>query len=324
VYSVEIFADGFVKYVGIAFVEVKGQKRTVISTDSVDRLVAEFVQAGYFEFNDNYETQRNPDGTSTVISDLPTTVTSLRIGDRLKTVVDYAFAPPKLWELEWEVDRVAGTHKWIDGDKDNIRNWEVVGPDVYQRIKPGMTVLMQAAGMGDITTMETERAKGANINASDETGWTALMLAAAMCRAEAVKKLLDWGADFRARDKNGDTALMAGAAAFCLNRRDQQTTAVRALLESGADPNEANSILESPLMTVTTYGNIQAMNALLEAGARTDVRDSRGRSPFDYATDSLAAFSMHSWANDVREMVAILAKMPKAQGGGSTTSPQKP
>jgi ankyrin repeat protein len=98
----------------------------------------------------------------------------------MKSVKDYAFSPEKLLMLELEIDRVANTHRWIHG-VDDLKDWELVGTDVYERTKPGMTLAMQSAGLGHTDILQNEHDGGADIDAQDDTGWTALMLAAEKC-----------------------------------------------------------------------------------------------------------------------------------------------
>jgi hypothetical protein len=113
VYSLEIFDDGFIRYVGTEFVQYRGERRAIIRRDAVENLVALFLRADYFGLKDNYETYRAPDGTVWHVTDLPTAYTSLRIGTRKKSVRDYAFAPKRLTELEDEIDKVVNTKRWI-------------------------------------------------------------------------------------------------------------------------------------------------------------------------------------------------------------------
>jgi hypothetical protein len=308
VYSVEIFEDGLVKYTGTQFVQVIGARRGVIPREAVENLVADFLRIDYFSLSDSYETRRDPDGTIWQVSDLPATYTSLRIGNRRKSVKDYAFAPDGLRDLEWEVDRITNTHRWIDGDADNLRNWQIVQPDVYRRIKPGLNRLMQYAGVGDLQGMDREYAAHVDVNASDQTGWTALMLASAMCQERAVRKLLDWGARVESQDREGDTALMGAAAAFCSPEggREAQVAIIQLLLQHGADPNGRNRIGETPLMTVTTYGNFAGLQVLLNSGARTELRDQNGRSALDYAHQALKTFNDHFWTPELVQVVTLL------------------
>lgn len=308
VYSVEIFENGRVIYTGSQFVQVSGERTSAIPKADVEKLVHDFLRIGYFSLKASYETHKNPDGTVEMISDLPTTYTSLRIGERTKSVKDYASAPRALKDLEWEIDRAANTHRWIDDDADDLKKWQFVQPDVYRRIKPGLTRLMQDAGEGNLEGMEQQHEEGANVNAADETGWTALMLASAMCQDRAVGKLLAWGARLDSRDKNGDSALIGAAAAFCLpnGAQAQQTHIIRLLLEHGASPNDSDHEGETPLMAVTTYGNVGAVRLLLNSGALANLRDRDGKSALDYARESLKKFNDNTWTDELKKIVAVL------------------
>src|SRR5437660_858923 len=113
VYSVEIFKNGFIRYVGIDFVQSRGEHRTVIRQEAVEDLIALLLRANYLALKDNYVTCRELDGTTSFITDLPTTYTSLRIGTKKKSVRNYACAPERLTRLEDEIDKVANTHRWI-------------------------------------------------------------------------------------------------------------------------------------------------------------------------------------------------------------------
>ncbi len=63
VYTVNILEDGTVIYEGERFVAVTGQQISEIPVETVAAMVAAFKDAGYFDWNEAYETQ--------TISDLP-------------------------------------------------------------------------------------------------------------------------------------------------------------------------------------------------------------------------------------------------------------
>ena len=120
VYSLEIFEDGFIRYVGIEYVQAKGERRAVVPRDAVENLVASFLRADYFALQDSYETCIAPDGSVSMVSDLPSQYTSLRVATRKKSVRNYVCAPRRLRELETEIDRVANTKRWIGSNLLNV------------------------------------------------------------------------------------------------------------------------------------------------------------------------------------------------------------
>jgi hypothetical protein len=305
IYSLEILQDGRVHYNGKGFVAVVGRQDAQISPAAVQALIESFLRIDYFDLKDVYQTHQNPDGTSTWITDLPTTYTSLRVGSRTKSVTDYAFSPDKLRMLELEIDRVANSHRWIHGN-DDLKDWQLVGPDVYGRTKPGMTLFMQAAGLGQAEILQKEHNGGADIDAQDETGWTALMLAATQCQENTIRQLLEWHAKVDLRDKHGDDALMGAASAFCLWSREQQAAIMKLLIAHGASVNDQDDVGLTPLMALTTYGNTAAAKILLNAGGRVDTKDNKGMTALDHARNALKKYSDHSWTGELRQLVEML------------------
>ncbi len=107
VYTVSIYADGSVEYNGERFVVVEGAQTGTIDPAAVDQLVAGFVAAGYFDWNDAY--------TDMHVSDLPTITTSVTRDGETKQITRYAgdnSAPVALAYLENWIDAVAKTQQW--------------------------------------------------------------------------------------------------------------------------------------------------------------------------------------------------------------------
>lgn len=108
IYSVEIRGDGLVTYRGERFVAVTGLRTRRVSPAAVRRLVNQFRAANFFALRDEYRAR---------VTDLPSRIVTLRIGDRSKQVVDYAGEqagmPHAVTELEAAIDRLAGTAAWV-------------------------------------------------------------------------------------------------------------------------------------------------------------------------------------------------------------------
>ena len=98
IYSVKIFGDGTVIYDGIKFVGITGERVYHVSQKEVDDLIVKFYEINYFSLNDRYDAS---------MTDLPTTITSLKVGDERKSIHNYGgFGPSQLNELEQEIDNV--------------------------------------------------------------------------------------------------------------------------------------------------------------------------------------------------------------------------
>jgi ankyrin repeat protein len=167
------------------------------------------------------------------------------------------------------------------------------GADANSPSPEGETALMTASRAGHVEVVKTLISHGANVNARENwRGQTALMWAAAEGHADVVKALLESGADLKARakappprpnpyadpvhNKASETTKAAATDASGPQRRrrpkptdftpllfavrEGNMDAVRALLNAGADPNEALSDGETAL-------HIAAMNANYDIGA---------------------------------------------------------
>lgn len=113
VYSVSISRSGLVRWEGKRFVADSGADTARITRESVDRLLAELDQAGYFGLEDRYVSGAPACGL--YATDLPSAITSVDDGDRSKRIQhDHGCseAPRQLAELEKRIDEVAGTSRW--------------------------------------------------------------------------------------------------------------------------------------------------------------------------------------------------------------------
>jgi hypothetical protein len=115
-YTVSITGDGQVTYTGRSFVNVTGEQHATIAPEAVQGLLHRFDAVRFEALNDAYRAN---------VTDLPTMTVSLTRNGRRKVVVDYgglsAGMPPAVRDLQAEIDRVAGTARWVLRDGQPVR-----------------------------------------------------------------------------------------------------------------------------------------------------------------------------------------------------------
>jgi hypothetical protein len=174
-YKLSIKEDGTVTYSGEQHVKTTGVHTWKIDPAAVRALAKEMQDAGFFEMKDEYRA---------MVTDNPTTYTSLTIGGRTKKIQDYVAGPPRLKQLENKIDEVSGVKKYIAGaDK-----------------------LLEAIDASDVAALRALLASGADPKAADDDRVTLVMRAAEIGHAETVRLLLTAGADPTARDRHGRNA----------------------------------------------------------------------------------------------------------------------
>jgi hypothetical protein len=119
IYSVTVLEDGSVIYEGENFVSVTGKQTSEIPAETVALMVEAFNDAGYFGWNEAYDTQ--------TVSDLPTVITSVThdgITHRIERYAGDYTAPLALSFLEQWIDAMANTSLWtgVQPDISGISN----------------------------------------------------------------------------------------------------------------------------------------------------------------------------------------------------------
>ena len=194
-YEVTVRGDGTVSYQGRAHVRIPGEHTWKVDPAAVRALAREMQAAGYFELKDEY---------SALVTDLPTTYTSLTVGSRTKKVKDYFEAPEKLRDLEHRIDVVSDAKRYVFITGAAIREmqktgWRATGADARDW-------MMRAIYPGDADVVGALLAAGYDAKSADEQGVTLLMRAAEAGYSEPVRLLIAAGADKTARDRAGRNA----------------------------------------------------------------------------------------------------------------------
>jgi hypothetical protein len=110
-YYVEVRSDGRVSYDGKDYVKEKGAKDSKISREKFLQLAKKVRAIDFFNLESEYVTQE-VGNSSVAISDLPTTIVTVKAGRNNKRVADYLGAPNGLRELEELIDDTTNVVVW--------------------------------------------------------------------------------------------------------------------------------------------------------------------------------------------------------------------
>jgi hypothetical protein len=120
VYRLTVSGDGTVEYQGTRFVDTIGAARGTVDVDQVVLLVNEFLRVRFFGAMDRYageeRVRRSGSGfllESITVTDLPSQILTLKLGDRSKRVVLYDNVPVELAALPDLVDRTLRADQWV-------------------------------------------------------------------------------------------------------------------------------------------------------------------------------------------------------------------
>lgn len=127
--------------------------------------------------------------------------------------------------------------------------------------------------------------RGVEINARDEEGTTLLMAAAGFGQLGIAKFLLERGADLEARDNNGNTALLDAACDCAVATMPDTFDVMKFLLERGADVNVTNKEGNTPLLIASGGGVVKTdiVRLLLEHGANQRLKNAHGETAIGIA-----------------------------------------
>eukprot|EP00752_Nemacystus_decipiens_P006973 g6255.t1 len=147
----------------------------------------------------------------------------------------------------------------------------------------GKTALHVAAACSRVEVIEVLLKAGCSPDSQDNNGLTPLHHGTVRGSCGAIAALATAGADINKATANGDTALLLASADS--NRLD----AVRALLAAGADTGARNNQNTSALDRAAKAGCVALLQALIGAGVDVNNKDGDGRTALMYAVKASSA-----------------------------------
>jgi ankyrin repeat protein len=181
-----------------------------------------------------------------------------------------------------------------DGRTDLVFDFLAQGHSANAMDGGGVSLIQWCAYYGDVSAVRYLVSRGASLAALGEN----LDLNGASFHGhwQLCEFLIEHGADvnYELRD-TGETPLHA---ALCKANRPAYNLVLKVLLANGADPNrptkvgvETGSFMrdcrtrgETPLHRAAAFGNAEAIQLLLDAGAVIDARDAHGDTPLSWAS----------------------------------------
>jgi hypothetical protein len=276
VYKLTVRGDGSLTYEGHKFVRVEGSRQGTLDKEAVAQIAQAFIDADYFELKDRYSAIENPDGTETVVTDLPSTYTSISLNRRRKAVADYVGAPKKLIELEEKIDRITNSKRWVAIDSSAVHEEAKHGWNV--RSLPAQKLLREAAERGDAAVVQAFIEEGADVNAG-----AGLLTPLQRARnAEVVKLFISAGADVNATSKE----YFGPPLSFAAELGDAES--IKALVNAGAKVDGRSPNGDTALMQAARSGHPAAVRALLNAGADVHAQNAQGEDAWNFAQIGLA------------------------------------
>jgi ankyrin repeat protein len=202
--------------------------------------------------------------------------------------------------------------------------------DVNISSKGGFSPLMFAAQQGDVGSAQILLAAGAAVNEMmPKTGLTPLLVASASGFEEMATTLLEQGAKTDPVDSKGYTALHLAA------RNINAVGVVKTLLKFGANPNarlnhpkgklltstEINLQGATPLLLAADINNLEAITAMLEAGADPMIPTEQNITALMMAAGAGASFTEERPA-DAKALALQAVKLFVKLGGDVKTKAQ--
>jgi uncharacterized protein len=158
------------------------------------------------------------------------------------------------------------------------------GADVKLTGRSGISPVAAAAYSGNDEIVAALLARGADERTPDDTGKPPIVYAAAGARLDIVKRLLARNIDANARYANDLTALMWASGPDEKAPEVEATKVVSFLLDAGARVDDRDDRGRTALMIAAEGGHAEIANVLLARGADPSLKDKAGKRAADLTT----------------------------------------
>ena len=300
-YELTISGDGAVDFDGRAYTLVHGQHRAFIAADAVTALVNQFRAADFLSLDEKYVAQ---------LTDGATYEIAFTADGRKKRVVDYFGStvgmPESVWHLESEIDRVAGSDRWVEGNAETVRALADEHFDFHSSV--ASEILQVAAARGETEILQALLTQGSCPSIQGDGRFDALSRAAAGDHLDAVRLLLSVE-DLKWSQLSLDHALIYGA-----YKGDLEL--MRLLIAHGANPVAVEpDEQEKPdaLFAAAESGVPDAVAEILKYHPNLRIAGRNGESIFAASNFAASLSAVSSGAADPRvDRVAVVEMLSRA------------
>ena len=320
-YSVTVTTEGIV-FEGRGTVVASGRHTSSVNADEVRQLAKKFISDDFYSMSPTYRAE---------VTDNPTYVLSISIDGNRKEIEDYVGAwvgmPQVVSELEEEVDSLAQTQRWINGEDGLV---DALQAEKYNfKTFEAQVMLKEAATRGQTETVQDLLDAGVPLKLLpapkptkeyetipfEHEGW----LTAASDHQETLQALID--AEASKDDQTDKDLALLGAA------ESGNLAAVRALIAYGASPNAdlskttsshsrgvltiTNANPGNALISAASSGNPEMVRELLAYHPRLEARDSEGKT---------AIFAAAEYRGDVEDSARVECVRLLAEAGADVNA----
>lgn len=274
VYTVEIAGDGTVTYQGGPFTVIQGPRQAKVPREALERLVAQIEAADFFALQPAYQAG---------VTDMPTYTITVSIDGRQHMVLDYlgreVGMPAAVTALEDEIDRVAGTGRWVAGTEETIALLKAAGFDF--RSDAAADLLADAARGERMAFLQGLLAEGAPLGGRGSGRGSQALLHAAQGKAAIEAALIEAGLK---RGTKPDLTQALGIAA-----QAGDAPHVRELLARGG---AVDGRLVAGLTPIMVASSPEIVRLLVASGADVNARAENGATALRMASSEDVALAL--------------------------------